>query len=160
MRAAISSEPRTFWFVEGADYVSNQIGSLDRERVERSFESVTLVPDIGVHVPSERPPTVPIDTIRRDGEVTSTEVECLTFDQLAQRCDLDRVDLVNIDVEGTDWEVLAMIDLDRYRTSVVIVETAGTPDEAAIRAHLDRCGFALRRSYGVFSTVWERLPDA
>jgi hypothetical protein len=88
----------------------------------------------------------------------SEAIECLTFDALAERCSLDRVDLVNIDVEGVDWEVLSMIDLDRFKTSVLIVETAGTEDEEAIRSHLRDHGFEFRRAYGVFSTVWERDP--
>lgn len=49
-----------------------------------------------------------------------------------------------------------MIDLDRFLTSLVIVETAGTAEEEAIRGHLEAHGFSQRRTYGLFSTVWDR----
>lgn len=159
VQAAISRERRgRFWYIDDADYVTSQIGSLDRDRVQSSLDSLALMPEIEVHVPSEQPPIAPIDTTRRDGTLASVEIEGLTFDDLAERCDLDRVDLVNIDVEGTDWEVLEMIDLDRFQTSVVIVETGGTPGEAEIRDHLTDHGFGLRRRFGAWSTVWERAP--
>lgn len=158
VQAAIAHQPRTFWYVEGADFVTNQIGSLDRERVESSLKWLPVFSDIEPHVPTGQPPATPIDTARCEGTLASVEVTCLTFSELADRCGLDRVDLVNIDVEGADFEVLTMIDLDRFRTSLVIVETLGTPEEAAIRSHLTDHGFALRRNYGMFSTVWDRAP--
>jgi FkbM family methyltransferase len=160
VQAAIADEPRTFWYVDGADFVTNQIGSLDRGRVESSLTWLPIWPDIEPHVPAGQPPAVPIDTDRRTGTMVSAEITCLTFTELADQCGLDRVDLVNIDTEGADYEVLTMIDLDRYRTSVVIVETVGTPDEAAIRSHLVDHGFELRRNFGMFSTVWDRDPFA
>lgn len=156
VQAAIAHEPRTFWYIEDADYVTNQIGSFDRERVEHSFGWARVWTHLEPHVPTGQPPTTPIDVDRREGALASAEVECLTFTELADRCGLDRVDLVNIDVEGADFEVLEMIDLDRFLTSLVIVETAGTAEEEAIRGHLEAHGFSQRRTYGLFSTVWDR----
>lgn len=159
VHAAIADGQRTFWYVDGADFVTNQIGSLERDRVESSLTWLPIWPDIEPHVPTGREPPVPIDPDRRTGTLVSADVPCLTFAELADRCGLDRVDLVNIDAEGADFEVLSMIDLDRFRTSVVIVETVGTGDEDAIRSHLEDRGFTYRRNFGMFSTVWDR-PSA
>jgi hypothetical protein len=67
---------------------------------------------------------------------------------------------VNIDVEGSDWEVPEMIDLGRHQVSVAIVEIGGNADEVAIEQHLIGHGFNLRAHFGTFSTVWTRSVPA
>jgi len=160
VQAAISRSKRTFWYVENADFVTAQVGSLDRTRVVTALVNVGLVPGIEVHYPTAQPPTAPVDATRRPGTIASLDVECLTFAELAQRCGLDRIDLVNIDVEGFDWEVLEMIDLDRHQVSVAIVETGDNADEATMEQHLISHGFNLRAHFGIFSTVWARSVPA
>ena len=72
-----------------------------------------------------------------ESRVVSEEVECVTFDQLCERNDLDHVDMIQIDTEGYDLHILRMIDLDRRRPDIVVFEhlhmTDAERDEARSR---------------------------
>jgi FkbM family methyltransferase len=59
------------------------------------------------------------DIARRIEEV---EVPCFTFDSLCRRHGVSRIDLLHTDTEGYDWEILAQVDLERYRPALVIFE--------------------------------------
>lgn len=54
--------------------------------------------------------------------LVTVELPCVTFTTLCERHGVERLDLVQIDTEGYDAEVLRLIDLPRYRPSVVIYE--------------------------------------
>jgi FkbM family methyltransferase len=60
-------------------------------------------------------------------DITSTDIECITFDDLADKHKLETIDFVNIDTEGLDWKVLSQIDLVRYQPALILYETANLP---------------------------------
>jgi FkbM family methyltransferase len=60
--------------------------------------------------------------------------------------ELERIELVSIDVEGWELEVLAGFSLERYRPRVMIIENVFT-DEAYRLA-------LRRRGYGLWRQVW------
>ena len=78
-----------------------------------------------------------------DERVVSTEVPCLTFDTLCARHGIRTLDVVQIDVEGYDYEVLRQVDLDRLAPLLVMYEHHHlSPEERAdARALLQRAGF-------------------
>ena len=73
------------------------------------------------------------------------EVPCVTFDELCLRHGLDDVDLVHIDTEGYDWEVVQLIDLDRWHPTALLYEHVhlAPADRDACAAHLEAHGYAL-----------------
>ena len=99
------------------------LGSFRRE-VVLSHES--FIPDV-----ADRIRTVPVD--------------CVTFDTLCARHDIDTIDLVQIDTEGYDARVLASIDLGRYRPSIVMFEHLHLPpdEKDAATARLVDSGYSL-----------------
>lgn len=70
---------------------------------------------------------------------------CLTFESLCRKHGVTTVDLIHIDVEGYDYEIIKLIDLERYQPKVVIYEHRhlSPADRAACEAHLQRAGFEL-----------------
>jgi hypothetical protein len=72
-------------------------------------------------------------------------VPCLTINELLEECFPDgRLDILSIDLEGIDTEILAELDLGRFRPKVIIVEHPndsafkGLADEALAAAGYER----------------------
>ena len=80
-----------------------------------------------------------------DDRLREIEVPCLTFDDLCRKHGLEGLDLVHIDTEGYDWEVVQLIDLDRWRPTAVLYEHVhlAPADRDACAAHLAAHGYAL-----------------
>jgi FkbM family methyltransferase len=57
-----------------------------------------------------------------DHEIVANEVECHTVSSALRLAGLDRVDLIQIDAEGFDWEIIQSIDFDRLRPAIVRFE--------------------------------------
>lgn len=71
-------------------------------------------------------------------------VTCITFDMLLARHGLTRVDLLQIDAEGYDYEILRTIDFARVRPAVINYERVLLQhDEPACRAMLTAAGYVL-----------------
>jgi FkbM family methyltransferase len=80
-----------------------------------------------------------------DARLREIEVPCLTFDELCRKHAVERIDLVHIDTEGYDFEVIKLVDLDRWQPSVLLYEHKhlSQDDQAAARQLLDAQGFDL-----------------
>lgn len=72
-----------------------------------------------------------------------TEVATLTFASLCERHGVDAIDLLHVDTEGYDAEILAMVDLDRWRPAVVLFEHLhlGAAEHAACLDRLRAAGY-------------------
>lgn len=57
-----------------------------------------------------------------DSRITTIEVPTLTFESLCKAHRIDRLDLVQIDTEGYDYEIVRQIDLDKYMPTLVMYE--------------------------------------
>lgn len=55
-------------------------------------------------------------------EIVSREVDCLTVDDALRLANLERVDLLQVDAEGYDWEILKSIDFDRLQPRILRFE--------------------------------------
>ncbi len=156
------------WYVEqghgGLDYITQSIGSSSREhllhtiaRLQAAEDHISPTPP---HHPEHRATArpkggsgIPADL---DRYVRSVRVQALTFDELVANGDLDHVDLVNLDVEGKDYEVFASIDWNRWQPKVVILETYEMTDEQqrTVQNTFDELGYRRNGSFGLFSTVF------
>ncbi len=112
---------------------SDAMGSLSRAEVEQTLAAAReyAAKGSGVDLPdlSSR-----IDSIR---------VSSLTFDTLCRKHRIERLDLVQIDAEGYDWEIIRGIDFARHRPRLLIFETnhlSGDDRDQAI-AHFERLGY-------------------
>jgi hypothetical protein len=92
--------------------------------------------------------------------VTELRPQCLSFEELLQKHQVDHVDFVNIDVEGRDHEVFFSIDFERWRPSVMCVELMGLPDgqPEQIRARLAELGFRFAQRFTIFSEIFVTEP--
>jgi FkbM family methyltransferase len=72
-------------------------------------------------------------------------VPSMTVPSLLTRHGIDRIDVLQIDVEGYDWTVLRQFDLARYRPAVVRVERGSVPldEQRAMHEHLQAHGYAV-----------------
>jgi hypothetical protein len=75
--------------------------------------------------------------------VITTEVSTITFDTLYKRNNVERLDLLQIDTEGYDYELLKLIDFKRYRPRLLIYEHKhlNAADRAACTEYLVAHGY-------------------
>ncbi len=80
-----------------------------------------------------------------DALIASTEVPCITFDELCKRCGIETLDLLMVDTEGADAEIVGSVDLERHRPRMLVYEHAHlSPDErAGCAARLRGHGYEL-----------------
>lgn len=77
--------------------------------------------------------------------IVSQEVPCVGFMDLLQRYDVDRVDFLQVDVEGYDAEVLRMIDFARIKPRVIKYERVclSRADQLAASRLLQQAGYRV-----------------
>lgn len=72
-----------------------------------------------------------------EDRIRSMDVACMTFDSLCAKHGITRADFIQIDTEGYDYEIVKIIDLDRYQPALLQVEELHF-DEPTRRLFLDR----------------------
>ena len=94
--------------------------------------------DEGIAVPDD--PSQIIETI---------QVSVVTVDQLLTKHGVTHFDVLCIDTEGFDFEILKLVDFDRFRPEVVLFESKNLSDSDYVQAKemLSKSGFHL---------YWER----
>jgi len=175
--AAVSDRQESFWYVEQGsgtiDYIAQGMGSLDKERLLETIRANRIIGSLSsAHppYPADLPPPIcvaephdgPLISDQMEEFVTELRPECLTFEELIEKHRVERVDFVNIDVEGRDHQVFFSIDLEAYRPSVMCVELVGLPDGQAdeIRRRLDELGYRFAQRFTIFSEVFVLDPVA
>lgn len=85
--------------------------------------------------------------LRHERDLVAVEVECRTFARLLAEHSIDRVDVLQIDTEGYDFEILKLVDLDSCRPAVIHLEFYLLPldERLELMDLLDRHGYAWRR---------------
>jgi FkbM family methyltransferase len=87
------------------------------------------------------------------------EVESVPLTEILRRREVDRVDLISIDTEGTELEAWRTLDLNRWRPTIAIVElyTWQLPDQSAeIIAGMKADGYKLihrTEANGIFKSA-------
>jgi FkbM family methyltransferase len=79
--------------------------------------------------------------------MTRTTVEAMSFAGMVEKCGVKRVDLLQIDVEGFDYEILAMVPFEKIRPRLIKYEWVNLDPETRLRAEslLDRHGYRQHR---------------
>ena len=130
--------------IEPLPYVFQQLAGVYGDHPRITLENVAVADHDGAaelfYIPESEDPSLPnwydaLGTFRKDvllkhtefipdiaGRIASTEVPCLTFDSICARNDVATIDLVQMDTEGYDFEVIKLIDLDRYRPKLLMFE--------------------------------------
>jgi FkbM family methyltransferase len=95
------------------------------------------------------------------GEQGNTTVDATTIDALASRYQLDRIDLLKIDVEGHELDALegAQQSLRDGRVGRIYTECYGAERQAAVDAFLAPFGFTRAASFG-YNLLYERKASA
>ena len=90
--------------------------------------------------------------------VERIDVPCLTFAELVARHRIERIDYLNIDIEGGDVELLETIDVDRFRNRLLCIEMDPERDAraAAAQARLERQGYTAFPGLMLFSVFFAR----
>ena len=174
-QAAVADEETSFWYVEQGsgtiDYIAQGMGSLDKARLLKTIGDNRLIAPLSSAnppFPKDLPPPVcvshghegPLISDDLEQFVTELRPECLSFGQLMDKHAVERVDLVNIDVEGRDHDVFFSIDFDRYRPNVMVLELVGLPEgqAEAIRARLDQLGYRFAQRFTIYSEIYVADP--
>jgi FkbM family methyltransferase len=78
-----------------------------------------------------------------DERFTSEVVPCITLETLLNRHRVSRIDLLQLDVEGYDFEIIKMIDFEKIRPTLIRYEHAGlrSSDKHACKALLAAHGY-------------------
>lgn len=148
---AATSGKRKFYSIDersGCDmhYVS-QISSFSREYVKAGLENLRSLPSI------------PDDVVTDNAEdfiVEHAEVNCLSFADLLEKHAVRRVDFLNIDTEGADFEIFSTIDFRRIRPAILCIENQGfTADQQAVfdKAMLEN-NYRYVMNFCVFSNLY------
>lgn len=122
----------------------HQIGSLDKEYV---LKTIALMRKYEFQGP------VPAEL---ENSVVSVEVPCLTFDELMEKYAVERVDFLNIDAEGCDYELFCSIDLGRYRPAVLCLETVELSEsqDREVRGRLEELGYRFLERFDLYSEIF------
>ena len=130
--------------IEPLPYVFQQLSAVYGDHPRIILENVAVADHDGTaeifYIPESADPSLPnwydaLGTFRKDvllkhtefipdiaSRIASTEVPCLTFDSICSRNDVASIDLVQMDTEGYDFEVIKLIDLDRFRPKLLMFE--------------------------------------
>ena len=147
-RAAIATSPRPFYYIApGAGDARpwmKQVGSLDPTFLHKTIDGMRTHAFDG---------PVPAGL---DASVVRVDVPCLTFDELMAKHGASRVDFVNVDAEGLDYEIASTIDLARWHPAVLTLETAGMGDaeRRTLDARFAAYGYGFLEPLDVFSSVY------
>jgi len=135
------NETRPFYTVDDRAEVppgTGMLASFDRETL---LSHRRFIPDLDAHIRSE-------------------DIGCVALNDLLAEVETDRIDLLQIDVEGYDHELIRILDLERFSPSIVHFEhrhlTAGQ-HEASIDRLLDH-GYQVCLEQ--HDTLACRAPDA
>jgi FkbM family methyltransferase len=64
----------------------------------------------------------------KDDFIAVESVECICTDSLVKKYNLSKIDWLQIDTEGFDFEIIKMFDIDRTRPEVIVYENIHFPD--------------------------------
>lgn len=151
--AAIAATPRPLYYVPPGvvdQGFVRQISSLHAPYVTKSIWEMRMCRFEG-----EVPTGV-------EDHIVQADVPCLTFDELMRKHDVRQVDFLNIDAEHSDFEILSLVDFDRWRPAVICVETSEFTEgqRAAAAERLLLAGYRFLEAFDLFSVIYVRADAA
>jgi FkbM family methyltransferase len=70
-------------------------------------------------------------------------VDAKTIENVMQQANRNTIDYVNIDCEGHDFEVLKMLDLEKYSVKILTIEALDKSSEVLISNYMSQRGYTL-----------------
>jgi FkbM family methyltransferase len=95
-----------------------------------------------------------------ESRISTIEVPTLTFESLCEAHCIRKIDLVQIDTEGYDYEVVKQIDLEKHQPAIVLYEHYHLQpgEREACELHLENHGY--RSISNFFDTLSVRIDPA
>lgn len=81
-----------------------------------------------------------------DNYIVATPVTTMTFERLVNDCSISRIDLLQLDCEGYDYEILKTVDFNRFSPSLINYESMHFPD----RTRKDCENLLTAKGYNLF----------
>jgi FkbM family methyltransferase len=80
-----------------------------------------------------------------DDYIDEVQVKTISFDTLMQKHQIKNIDLLQIDTEGFDFEIIKMVDFDKYSPKLINYESVhlNTSDKAQCESLLKEKGYVL-----------------
>lgn len=80
-----------------------------------------------------------------EGRIQEIVVDCMRFETLCSKNSIDRIDLLQMDTEGYDFEIIKRIPFDRYRPTMIVYEHLhlGENDRGACINYLESFGYSI-----------------
>jgi FkbM family methyltransferase len=85
-------------------------------------------------------------------DVVETEVKTITLNDLLERAEIKKVDLLSMDIEGHELPALAGFDMARFKPDLVVIETAHDTDNR-VDAHMRKNGYEAIELYRPYDEV-------
>ena len=87
----------------------------------------------------------PRSCLEKQDMVTTEMVQCVTFDTLLNRHQVKRIDLLQIDVEGYDYELLKLFDFERIKPQLIRYEHKhlNLSDRSSCKKNLKQNGYKI-----------------
>ncbi len=134
VRAAVGTDAPSFYTVKGeyrdADNFNKmtRIASFSKEAIKKSLRS---------KIPKGADP---------ENYIQETAVPLLSFDELTR--DVSKIDFLQIDTEGYDWEILKMVDFGRFDPKILNFESQLFSDQVRTECEekLSKLGYKFFRT--------------
>ncbi len=117
LQAAIGAGELTFYTVKDTAKTEGNFNKMTRIA---SFNKSVIARSLVAKIPRGASP---------DEYIEATPVRMIDFNQLVRECGIQRIDLLQLDCEGYDYEVLKMIDFEQFSPSLINYESAHFADQ-------------------------------
>jgi len=129
------------------------LASFQRETLQKAFDSGLVAARCKKHGIS-----IPTDPTQ---QITSEEVQVITPQSLLREHKVPRIDLLQIDTEGFDYEVIKMFDVAMSKPKLIVFEYIhlSESDKEACRQQLEKHGYQYKSFGSNMATMREPLGD-
>jgi FkbM family methyltransferase len=134
VNAAIGEKDLPFWSV--AENAPSDKNKLNLAQIS-SFNRESLVRELSKRIPAGQDP---------EDYIEETRITTLTFKELVEKYDVRKIDFLQLDCEGYDFEVLKQFDFETFSPEVINLESFHFSDETR-----EQCESLLRsKGYSFF----------
>jgi FkbM family methyltransferase len=87
-------------------------------------------------------------------DTVEVQIETITLNDLLDRAEVTKIDLLSMDIEGHEPKALAGFDIDRFQPELVVIERSiSRAKNRMILRHFERHGYQLLERYVPFDPV-------
>ena len=91
--------------------------------------------------------------------IVDDSVIYMTFDELMAKHNVEKIDFLNLDIEGYDFLVFMAIDLSVWQPKIIVIETANFTDaeRSEFMKKVEGAGYGFLQNFDYYSEVFVRL---